>query len=116
MEDKMNKIFLAGKLTRDPDIAKSQYGETIVNLFVSSVKSYRTPKGDNKVISSIIPVSVFGKVADIFVKAKLEKEDFVTVFGELREERWLDNNGDKRVMLRVFADKVFKAEKRESNE
>jgi len=85
----VNKVFLLGRLGKDPEVRYTQGGKTVANLRIAT--SERRPDGNGgwQDATEWHAVVVFGKQADI-VKQYLTKGREVFIEGSLRTRQWQD--------------------------
>ncbi len=103
----LNKVFLMGNLTRDPDIRRIPSGETVAELSLAVSEQFRS-KTTNEVreIVTYVDVTVWGKVAEN-CSTYLARGRPIFVEGRLTLDTWEDKaTGQKRSRLRVRADRV----------
>ena len=88
----LNKVFLMGNLTRDPELRYTPSGLGIASFSLA----VNTPIGKDKENEVLfIDVVSFGKQAEIIAEY-LKKGSPVFIEGRLRFRSWEDNNGNKR--------------------
>lgn len=95
----INKVFLIGNITRDPE--KRKAGETPLIQFGIAVNEWRK---EGEQYTNFFDVTVFGnravKLADM-----LHKGQKVAVEGRLRFESW-EKDGQKRSKVSITADNI----------
>lgn len=103
----LNKVFLMGNLTRDPDMRQTPSGETVAELGLAVSEQFRSRStGEVKEVVTFVDVTVWGKVAENCGQY-LSKGRPVFVEGRLVLDTWDDKTtGQKRSRLRVRADRV----------
>jgi single-strand DNA-binding protein len=107
----LNKVFLAGNLTRDPEIRHTPSGSTVAELGLA----VNTGWGEKKE-TAFIDVTAWGKSAE-FCGAYLKKGSAVLVEGRLRQETWQDKQtGQKRSKIGVVAERIQFADSRRDGE
>jgi len=96
----MNNINLIGRLTRDPEMRKTDDGLSICNftLAIDDIHS----KDDR---TDFIRVTVFGSQGDN-CERYLRKGFLAGVSGRLRSDQYTDSDGIKRYPIDVIADRV----------
>jgi single-strand DNA-binding protein len=102
----LNKVFLIGRLTADPEIRYTGSGLQIADMRMA-VNNYRKDANGNRVEEAVyVDVTAFGKSAEL-VQQYLKKGRQVFIEGRLRFEQWDDKNtGQKRSKLSVTADNI----------
>lgn len=100
----MNKVFLAGNLTRDPEVRYIPSGKAVADLRMAITRKFRMPNGDDRQETCYVDVVVWERQAETCGEY-LKKGSPVLVEGSLRFEEW-EKNGEKRNRLSVTADRV----------
>ena len=102
----LNKVFLLGNLTRDPDLRGLSNGQNVCELGVAVSRRYVNGSGQEVEDTCFVDVVVWGRAA-ANCKQYLAKGSQVMVEGRLQQDRWEDrNSGGTRTKLRVVADQV----------
>ncbi len=101
----MNRVFLIGNLTRDPEVRYIPSGKAVADLGLAVSRNYRTAGGEMKEDTCFVDITVWEKQAETAGKY-LKKGSAVLVEGSLRLDQWEDSNGEKRSRLRVTADRL----------
>lgn len=103
----LNKVFLMGNLTRDPEMKQTPSGDTVAELSMAVSEQFRS-RATNEVreVVTFVDVTVWGKVAENCGQY-LTKGRPIFVEGRLVLDTWEDKTtGQKRSRLRVRADRV----------
>lgn len=100
----MNRVFLAGNLTRDPEIRYTQAGKAIADLNLAINRRYKTSSGELKEDVCFVNIVAWERQAEL-AGEYLRKGSSVLVEGSLRLDQW-EANGEKRSRLRVVADRI----------
>lgn len=103
----LNKVFLMGNLTRDPDRKQTPNGDTVTELGLAVSEQFRSrATSEVREVVTFVDVTVWGKVAENCAQY-LTKGRPVFVEGRLVLDQWEDKKtGEKRSRLRVRADRV----------
>ncbi len=102
----LNKVFLIGRLTRDPEIRFLPSGSQITSFSIAVNRAYKTKDSDEwKEETYYIDIDTFGYLAERLGK-QLSKGTQILVEGSLRQDRWETQTGEKRAKIKVVADKV----------
>ena len=102
----LNKVFLLGNLTRDPDLRGLPSGQSVCELGIAVSRRYVGSNGQEVEDTCFVDVSVWGKMANV-CKQYLAKGSQVMIEGRLQLDRWEDRNGGgQRSKLRVVAEQV----------
>lgn len=105
MAASMNKVFLMGNLTRDPELRYVPSGSAVANFTVAVNRPYKDSAGEKKEDVSFIRVVVWGKMAEICGEY-LSKGRPVLVEGRLKSRTWEGTDGQKKSALDVVANSV----------
>lgn len=100
----LNKIFLMGRLTRDPELRRTQAG-TAVASFSLAVDRDRGKKGEDKE-TDFIDIVAWRNTAE-FVSKYFAKGRMAVVEGRLQIRDWTDKEGNKRRSAEVIADNIY---------
>jgi single-strand DNA-binding protein len=97
----LNKVFLMGNLTRDPELRVTTGGLSVCKLGLAVNRSF-TGKDGAKVDETVfVDVDSFGKQADVIAK-HFQKGKPILVEGRLKLDQWDDKaSGGKRSKLSV---------------
>lgn len=101
----LNKVFLIGNLTRDPELRYTPNGTAVVNLRVAVNHRFRDRSGEQKEETCFVTVIVWDKQAEL-CNQYLQKGRSVFVEGRLQSRSWEDQNGKTRSVIEVRADRV----------
>jgi single-strand DNA-binding protein len=99
----LNKVFLIGNLTRDPELRYTPSGAAVCTLRLAVNRRYKTRQGDSRDEVLFIDVTVWGKSAET-CSQYLSKGRPVFIEGRLRLESWTGNDGQKRSRMGVVAE------------
>jgi single-strand DNA-binding protein len=101
----MNRVFLMGKLTRDPAVRNTPGGVAVSDLGLAVSDTYRNKAGEEVQSVCYADVVVWGRQAEA-CGHYLAKGSPVMVEGRLQLDQWQTEAGEKRSRLRVRADRV----------
>lgn len=100
----LNRVFLLGNLTRDPEIRYIPSGKAVADLQLAVNNRYKTAAGEWKEDPCFISVTAWERLAET-AGEYLKKGSSVLVEGSLRYEKW-ESNGEKRSRHSVLADRI----------
>jgi single-strand DNA-binding protein len=98
----MNKVFLIGNLTRDPEARMTPSGVAVTTFNIAVNRPVANQQGDKEV--DFFGIVTWRKLAENCAKF-LSKGKKVSVIGRL-QTRSYDSNGQKRWVTEVIADEV----------
>lgn len=111
----LNKVVIAGRLTRKPELRRTPSGVSVTDLLVALNREYTTLGGEKQQEVCFVDVVVWGKQAESCAQI-LECSSSVLVEGRLQLDVWHAKDGEKRCKLRVAAERVQFLEKKQSAE
>lgn len=101
----LNKVFIMGNLTRDPELRYVPSGTAVATFTVAVNRVYTSQAGEKKEEVSFIRVVVWGRRAEVCGEY-LSKGSPVFVEGRLQSRSWEAQDGQKRSAIEVIADNV----------
>jgi len=109
----LNKVFLIGNLTRDPELRYTPQGSAVATLRIAANRRFRDKAGEIKKDTCFINVVVWGNLAEV-CNQYLQKGKPVFVEGSLQSRSWQDNEGKNRTTIEIRAERVQFLSPRES--
>lgn len=100
----MNRVFLMGNLTRDPEVRYLTSGQAVADLRMAVSHKYKTQSGEEKEDTCFVDVNVWGRTAETCGQY-LSKGSPLLVEGRLKYDEW-EKDGKKNNKLRVVAERV----------
>ena len=101
----LNKIFIIGNLTRDPELRIIPSGTPVVSFGVATNRVWKNQKGEKQEEVEFHNVVSFGKQAEI-INQYLNKGSLVLVEGRLKTRNWEAHDGSKRNRTEIVAERV----------
>lgn len=101
----LNKVFIMGRLTRDPELRRTQNG-TAVAAFTLAVDRDFKDKASGERATDFIDCVAWRQTGE-FVSRYFTKGRMAVVEGRLQVRDWVDQNGNKRRNTEVVADQVY---------
>jgi len=101
----LNKVFLVGNLTRDPELRYTPQGTAVTTLGLALNNFFKDKSGQNQKDTSFVNVVVWGQMAEA-CNQYLQKGRAIFVEGRLRSRSWQNNEGKNRTVLEVVAVRV----------
>ncbi len=108
----INSVVLVGRLTRDPELKRTNSGTSVCSFTVAVDNPTRNPDGSKT--ASFIPCTVFQAAADNMSKF-LRKGALVGIVGRLNQRRYDRQDGTKASVLEVMCDSVQFLEPKKRN-
>lgn len=99
----MNKAFLIGRLTRDPELRYSSSNTAIVNFTIAVDRQYTNKEGQRE--TDFIRIVAYNKQAEN-IKKFVTKGSLVAVDGRIQTGSYDDKDGKKVYTTDIVADRV----------
>jgi single-strand DNA-binding protein len=110
----LNQVFIIGNLTKDPELRFVPSGQCVANLRLATNRKFKGANNEWKEEVTYIGVETWGKQAEACGEY-LKKGSPVLIEGRLKLKEWDAQDGQKRSMLEVVAERVqFLARKSEA--
>ncbi len=103
----LNKIYLVGNLTRDPELRYTGGGTAVCDLRLASNRRYRRGGDSGEMVEEtcFVDVVVWGRSGEN-CNQYLRKGNPVLVEGRLKFDQWTSQEGQKRSKHTIVADRV----------
>lgn len=100
----LNKIILMGRLTRDPELRRTQQGTAVASFSLAVDRDYKA-KGAEKE-TDFIDIVAWRNTAE-FVSKYFAKGRMAVVEGRLQVRSYTDKEGNNRRVAEVVADNIY---------
>ena len=100
----LNKIFIMGRLTRDPELRRTQNGTAVTSFTLAVDRDFKNLDGTKD--TDFIDVVAWRNTAE-FVSKYFSKGRMAVVEGRLQMRDWTDKDGNKRRNAEVLADNIY---------
>ena len=101
----VNKVFLSGRLTQDPELRYTPSGVAVTTLRMAVNTTFFSKDSEKREEVCYINVSVWRKRAESCVEY-LRKGSPIFVEGRLQSRSWETQDGQKRTTIEVQSDRV----------
>jgi single-strand DNA-binding protein len=102
----LNRVFLMGRLTFDPELRRTPSGTAVAELRLATSRAWTSRDGEKKEETLYIDVTVWDRQAETCCQY-LRKGSGVHVEGSLKMDTWDDKTtGEKRTKIKVQAERV----------
>lgn len=99
----MNKIFLIGNLTKDPELSETSSGVAVCRFSIAVNRRYTTANGERE--TDFFNVTAWRGLAETVAKY-CKKGQKVAVIGTIQIRQYEANDGTKRMSVDVVVDEV----------
>ena len=100
----LNKIFIMGRLTRDPELRRTQSGTAVTSFSLAVDRDFKSQSGEKE--TDFIDVVAWRSTAE-FVAKYFTKGRMAIVEGRLQIRPWTDKEGNSRRSAEVVADNIY---------
>lgn len=112
MKDMINRVVLVGRLTKDPELRKTQNG-TSVTQFTLAVNRRTRQNGQQE--ADFIQCTAWSKTADL-IDQYLHKGSLAGIDGRIQTRTYEDQYGNKKYITEVVAESVQFLDSRKDDE
>src|SRR3990172_8211002 len=99
----LNKVFLIGNLTRDPELRTMPNGNVVANFGLATNRAWKDKTGAQQKQAEFHNIVMFGRLAEI-AKQYLQKGSMVMVEGRLQTRSWEGQDGQKKQRTEIVAE------------
>lgn len=99
----MNKVFLIGNLTRDPELSETASGVAVCHFAIAVSRSYSSQDGERQ--TDFFNCTAWRGLAENIARY-MKKGNKVAVSGSIQLRNYEDNQGVKRTAVDIIAQDV----------
>lgn len=101
----LNKVFLIGRLTRDPETRTLPSGKSVTSFGLATDRFFVDKTGQKQQESQFHNIVLFGRLAEI-ASQYLTKGSLTLIEGRLQTRNWQDSSGNKRTRTEIIAERL----------
>ncbi|MGC9603465.1 MAG: single-stranded DNA-binding protein [Minisyncoccia bacterium] len=101
----LNKAFILGNLTRDPELRQTTTGQSVCSFGVATNSFYTDKSGQKQKKAEFHNVVVWGRQAEI-VNQFLKKGSSILVEGRLQTRSWQDKQGQTHRTTEIISERI----------
>jgi len=102
----LNKVIIAGNLTRDPELRNISSGVAVCGFGLATNRRFtRKGEDESQEETCFTDITVWGRQGEV-CNEYLSKGRGVVVEGRLKFDKWQDKEGNPRSKLSIVADRV----------
>ncbi len=101
----LNKVFILGRMTADPQLRTTPTGQQVANFSVATNRVWNDKNGQKQESAEFHNIVVWGRQAEVASKF-LNKGGLVLIEGRLQTREWDDKQGQKRKTTEVIAERL----------
>lgn len=99
----LNKVFLIGNLTRDPELRAMPNGNAVASFGLATNRMWKGKDGSQQKQAEFHNIVMFGRLAEI-AKQYLKKGSMTMIEGRLQTRSWEGQDGQKRTRTEIVAE------------
>jgi single-strand DNA-binding protein len=101
----LNKVFLIGRLTQDPEVRSTPSGQNVASFGLATNRNWTDQSGQKQEQTEFHSLVVWRKLADI-AGQYLKKGQLLMVEGRLQTRNWVGQDGVKRYRTEVVVENL----------
>src|SRR3989338_313165 len=99
----LNKVFLIGNLTRDPEMRSLPSGQAVVNFGLATNRMWKGKDGSQQKQAEFHNIVMFGRLAEI-TKQYLTKGSMIMIEGRIQTRSWQGQDDQKKQRTEIVAE------------
>jgi single-strand DNA-binding protein len=108
----LNKIFIMGRMTRDPELRRTQNGTAVTSFTLAVDRDFKDKDGEK--VADFIPCVAWRTTAE-FVAKNFAKGRMAVVEGRLQVRDFNDKDGTSRKVSEVHVDNIYFGDSKPQN-
>ena len=101
----LNKVFVLGNLTRDPELRQTPGGQSVCTFGVATNTFFTDKSGAKQRRSEFHNIVAWGRQAEI-INQFLKKGSLVLVEGRLQTRTWQDKQGQNHKTTEIISERI----------
>ena len=101
----LNKVFLIGRLTADPQLRSTQSGSSVATFSIATNRVWFNKQGSKEQDVQFHNIVVWGRQAEI-VNQFLKKGSLALVEGRLQTRTWQDSQNQNRKVTEIVCERI----------
>lgn len=101
----LNKVYLIGNLTRDPELRQTPSGQAVCTFGLATNRVYTDNAGQKQTQTEFHNVVVWARQAEI-VHQYLQKGSMALIEGRLQTRSWQDPQGQKHWRTEIISERI----------
>ena len=101
----LNKVFIIGRLTQDPEIRSTQSGQSVATIRMATNRVWTDKSGQKQEGTEYHTIVAWGRLGEI-AGQYLKKGGLAMFEGRLQTRSWVDQNSNKRYTTEIVAESL----------
>lgn len=112
----VNKVIIVGRLGHDPEVRQFQNGGGVTNISVATSEKWTDKNtGEKREQTEWHRIALFGRLGETAAQY-LRKGSLVYIEGNLRTNKWQDQNGQERSSVEIRANQMTMLDSRQNTD
>lgn len=101
----LNKAFVLGRLTRDPEVRALPSGQNVASFGLATNRVWNDKDGNRQEATEFHNVVLFGRLADV-ASQYLQKGALCLIAGRIQTRSWDAQDGQKRYRTEIIGEEM----------
>ncbi len=101
----LNKVFLLGRLTRDPEVKTTPNGQMVCTFGLATNRVWKNQDKEKQEQTEFHNIVLWQRLAEI-ASQYLQKGSLVLIEGRLQTRSWEDQSGTKKYKTEIVAENI----------
>ena len=101
----LNKVFILGRLTQDPQVRNLPSGDPVASFGVATNRIFYNKNKEKQEQAEFHNIVLFGKIAEI-AQQYLKQGSMVLIEGRLQTRSWEDKDGVKKYKTEIVGENL----------
>lgn len=101
----LNKVFLIGRLTKDPEVRYLNNGDVLCNFGLATLEKWKTKTGESAEKTEFHNITMYRRLAEI-AGQYLKKGSQVYLEGKIQTRKYTDKNGVERTAYDIIVNEM----------
>jgi len=101
----LNKVFLIGRLTQDPESRSTPSGQTVTTIRMATNRVWNDQSGQKKEVAEYHTVIAWARLGEIAAKY-LKKGGMIMIEGRMQTRNWTGQDNVKRYTTEIIAENL----------
>lgn len=101
----LNKVFIIGRLTQEPETRSTATGQSVTTLSMATNRVWTNPSGQKQEATEFHRVVAWGRLGEI-ASQYLKKGGLAMIEGRLQTRSWVDKENNKKYTTEIVAESL----------
>ena len=101
----LNKVFIIGRLTQDPEVRSTASGQSVTTLNMATNRVWNDKSGQKQESTEFHRIVAWGRLGEV-AGQYLQKGALAMIEGRLQTRAWVDKSNNKRYTTEIVAESL----------